>query len=147
MSANEGKKSQFCLISFILFCCICNFRVIRADFAFFGQFWPIKIRNIGKFHWLDFFLDQFDRFIYKSVFWDYFFWLFFQGFEPDSKISEKRKFPEALRVLHYNFQCLLLYVCVCPVKTAHPPVTFSFSHLVLWKVLIRAVVIGYFLSS
>ena len=84
--------------SFILFCCICNFRLIRADFAFFGQFWPIKIRNIGKFHWLDFFLDQFDRFIYKSVFWDYFFLLFFQGFEPDSKISEKRKFPEAWRV-------------------------------------------------
>ena len=84
--------------SFILFCCICNFRVIRADFAFFGQFWPIKIRNIGKFHWLDFFLDQFDRFIYKSVCWDYFFLLFFQGVEPDSKISEKRKLPVALRV-------------------------------------------------
>ena len=38
-------------------------------------------------------------------------------------------------------------VCLYPVKTSYPPVTFSFRHLVLWEVLIQAVVIGYFLSS
>ena len=43
--------------------------------------------------------------------------------------------------------CLCVCLCVCPVKTAHPPVTFSFSVNTFWKVLIQAVVIGYFLSS
>ncbi len=45
----------------------CNTTTLMTDFAFFWQFWPIKIKNKDKIHWLVVYLDHFDRFIYKSV--------------------------------------------------------------------------------
>ena len=41
--------------------------------------------------------------------------------------------------------CVSVCVCVCPVKTARSPITFSFSHLILWKVLIQVVVRLFFI--